>query len=186
MKKVVEPVTKSLENTSQDITKTKTETSIKNNQAIENLNNKFLEIMNDRGILSSYLISPLSKITNPENSTQFKLVKDSSSNRVNDLKINKTIPITLYNKLLTFRDTGEEFELKGDLLKMITNNNQNVDHASIADKKIMYEFAKEMNFDLKAPGKNATRDKTLMKLLKSPAIMASDLSTIFSPSDPDG
>ena len=40
MKKVFEPVTKSLENTYQDITKTITETSIKNNQAIENLNNK--------------------------------------------------------------------------------------------------------------------------------------------------
>ena len=40
MKKVFEPVTKSLENTSQDIKKTITETSLKNNQAIENLNNK--------------------------------------------------------------------------------------------------------------------------------------------------
>ena len=40
LKKVFEPVTKSLENTSQDITKTITETSIKNNQAIENSNNK--------------------------------------------------------------------------------------------------------------------------------------------------
>ena len=81
MKKVFEPVTKSLENTSQDITKTIMETSIKNNRAIENLNNKLLEIMNDRGILASYLMSPLSKITNPENSTQFNLVKDSSSNK---------------------------------------------------------------------------------------------------------
>ena len=95
MKKVFEPVTKSLENTSQDITKTITKTSIKNNQAIENLNNKLLEIMKDRGILASYLMSPLSKISNPEKSSQFKLVKDSSSNRVNHLKINKTIPITL-------------------------------------------------------------------------------------------
>ena len=106
MKKVFEPVTKSLENTSQDITKTIAESFIKNNQAIENLNNKLLEIMNDRGILATYLMSPLSKITNPENTTQFKLVKDSNSNRVNDLKINRTIPITLYNNLLTFRDTG--------------------------------------------------------------------------------
>ena len=94
MKKVFEPVTKSLENTSQDITKTITETSIKNNQAIENLNNKLLEIMNDRGILTSYLMSPLSKITNPENTSQLKLVKDPSSNRVNDLKIHNSIPIT--------------------------------------------------------------------------------------------
>ena len=93
MKKVFEPVTKSLENTSENITKTLTETSIKNNLAIENINNNLLEIMNDRGILATYLMSPLSRITNPENSSQFKLVKDSSSNGVNDLKINKTIPI---------------------------------------------------------------------------------------------
>ena len=180
MKKVFEPVTKSLENTSQDITKTITETSIKNNQAIENLNNKLLEIMNDRGILATYLLSPLSKITNPENSSQFKLVKDPNSNRVNGLLIKNTIPITLYNNLLTFRDTGKEFELKEDLLKMITNNNYNVDHASLADKKLMYDFAKEMHFDLKAVGKKSTRDRTLIKLPKSPAIMASGVSkTIF-------
>ena len=86
MKKVFEPVTKSLENTSQEITKTITESSIKNNPAKENLNNKLLEIMNDRGILATYLMSPSSKITNPESTSQFKLVKDSTSNRVNDLK----------------------------------------------------------------------------------------------------
>ena len=72
MKKVFQPLTKSLENTSQDITKNITDSSIKNNQAIENLNNKLLEIMNDRGILASYLMSPLSKITNPENTSQFR------------------------------------------------------------------------------------------------------------------
>ena len=87
MKKVFEPVTKSLENNSQDITKTITEPFIKNNQAIENLDNKLLEIMDDRSILETYLMSPLSKITNPENTSQFKLLKDPSSNRVNDLKL---------------------------------------------------------------------------------------------------
>ena len=186
MKKVIEPVTKSPKNTSQKITKTITETSIKNNQAIENLNNKLLEIMNGRGILASYLMSPLSKITNPENTTQFKLVKDSASNKVNDLKINKTIPINLHNSFLTFRDTGKEFELKGDLLKMITNTNYNFNHASIQDKKLMYDFAKEMNFDLKALGNKSIRDRTLIKLLKSPAIMAPGVSkTIFLSSDPN-
>ena len=55
--------------------------------------------MNDRGILASYLMSPLSKITNPENTSQFKLVKNSSSNRVKDLKIHNSKPITLYNDL---------------------------------------------------------------------------------------
>ena len=133
-------------------------------------------------------MSPLSKITNPENSSQFELVKDSNSNRVNDLKINITIPITLYNNLLTFRDTGKEFELKGDLLKMITNKNYNVDLASLSDKKCMHDFAKEMNFDLKAQVNKSTRDRTLMKLLKSPGLMvsASGVSkTIFLSSDPD-
>ena len=95
MKKVFKPVTKSLENTSQDIIKTITETSLENNQAIENLNNKLLEIMNDRGIIASYLLSPLAKIFNPENTTQFKIINDSASDRVNDLKINNSIPIIL-------------------------------------------------------------------------------------------
>ena len=188
MKKVFGPVTKSLENTSQDITKTITESSIKNNRAIENLNNKLLETMNDRGILANYLMSPLSKITNPESTSQLKLVKDSISYRVNDLKINKTTPITLYNNMLTFRDTGKDFELKGDLLKMITNKNYKVDLASLSDKRIMYDFAKEMNFDLKAQGNKSTRDRTLINLLKSPGLMvsASGVSkTIFLSSDPD-
>ena len=163
MKKVFEHVTKSIKDVSEEVTKTMTENPIKNNQALENLNNKLLEILNDRGILASYLMSPLFKITNPENSTQFKLVKESSSNRVNDLLIHNTIPITLYNNLLTFRDTGKEFELKGDLLKMITNKNFNVDLASLADKKLMYDFAKEMHFDTKAQGNKSSRDRTLIK-----------------------
>ena len=188
MKKVFDPVTKSLEHTSQDITKAITETSIKNNQAIENLNKNLLQIMNDRGILATFLMSPLSKITNPENVTQFKLVKDSNSNRVNDLKINKTVPITLYNNMIAFRDTGKEFELKGDLSKMMTNKNYIVNLASLQDKKLMYDFAKEKNFDTKALGNKSTRDRTLMKLLKSAGLMVSAsgvLKTIFLSSDPD-
>ena len=188
MKKVFEPVTKSLENTSENLTKAITETSIKNNLAIENINNNLLEIMNDRGILATYLMSPLSRITNPENASQFKLVKDPSSNRVNDLKINKSIPITLYGNMLTFRDTNKQFELKGDLLEMITNSKFNVDLASLSDKKLMYDFAKEMHFDQNAPGNKSSRDRKLIKLLNSPGLMvsASGISkTIFLSSDPD-
>ena len=89
--------------------------------------------MNERGLLASYLMSPLSKITNPENSTHFKLVRDPNSNRINDFLIKSTIPITLHDNLLTFRDTGKVIELE-DLLKMMTNKNYNVDLASLADK----------------------------------------------------
>ena len=188
MKKVFEPVTKSLENTSANLTKAITETSIKNNLAIENININLLEIMNDRGILATYLMSPLSRITNPDNASQFILVKDPSSNRVNDLKINKTIPITLYGNMLTFRDTNKQFELKGDLLEMITNSKFNVDLASLSDKKLMYNFAKEMHFDPKASGNESTRDRKLIKLLNSPGLMVSSSSvskTIFLSSDPN-
>ena len=186
MTKVFEPLTDTLKKTSENITKSITENSINNNKAISDLNEKILELMNDRGIIASYLMFPLSKIINPENSTQFKLVDDSTSNRVNDLKINNSIPITLNNNLLTFRDTNKQFELKGDLLKMITNKNYNIDLASLSDKKLMYDFAKEMHFDGRRVGNKSTRDKTLIKLLNSPTIKASGISnTIFLSSDPN-
>ena len=185
MEKVFEPVTKSIKDVSEEVTKTITETSNINNKALKNLNNKLLEIMNDRGILATYLMSHLSKINNPENTSQFKLVKDSNSNRVNDLLIHNSIPITLHDNLLILRATGKEFKLKGDLLKIITNKNHNVDLASLADER-MYDFAKEMNFDLKYQGYQSTGDRTLIKLLESPGLMvsASGVSkTIFLSSD---
>ena len=40
----------------------------------------------------------------------------------------------------------------------------------------MYDFAKETNFDVKSLGRKSNRDSTLIKLLKSPAIMASGIS----------
>ena len=130
-------------------------------------------------------MSLLSKITNPENSSQFKLLKDPGANRVNDLLILNTIPITSYNNLLTIRDTGKEFDLKGDLLKMITHNNYNVNLACFSDKKLMYDFSNEMKFDLEAQGRKSTRDSNLINLLKSPAIVASSISTIILSSNPD-
>ena len=99
LKKVFEPVIKSNKDVSEEVTKIMTENSIQHSQAIENLNIKLLEIMNDRGIIAPYLLSPLSEITNPENSTQLKLGKDSSSKRVNGLSMHNSIPITLHDNL---------------------------------------------------------------------------------------
>ena len=137
MKKVFESVTKSIKDVSEEVTRTLTENSLKNIQSLESLIDKLPEILNDRGRIAVYLLSPLSKITNPENSTHFKLVKDSHSNRFTDLLIQNTTPVSLHNNLLKFRDTGKIFELKGHLLKMITNKNYNVDLASLADKKLV-------------------------------------------------
>ena len=173
MKNVFEPVTKSIKDVPEDVTRTMMETSIENNKALTNINDKLLEIMNDGGIIPSYLLSPLSKVTTPEHTSQFKLVKDPNSNRVNDLLINKTIPVTLYEILLTFRDTDKNFKLEGDFSKLITNKNYNVDPAYSQDRKIWYEFAKEMYFAEKPLGNESTRDKSLIRLLKQPGILIS-------------
>ena len=112
MKKVFDPVTDTIKKTSEVLTKTLTQTSKENDKALESLNNKLLEIMNDRGILTSYLLSPPSKITYPEITSQFKFVKDSNSISVSDLLLHNSIPITLRDNLLTFRDTEKEFLIK--------------------------------------------------------------------------
>ena len=171
VKKVFEPLTKSIENVSEEITKTIPEPSNNNNRTLANLNDKLLEIMNDRCIVASYFLSLLSKITNLENISQFNLLKDHKSNRVNDLLIHNTIPINLHDNLVIF--SKEEIELKGDLMKWINIKNYNVDLASLSDKKLMYYFTKKMNFDVKGLGRKSTRDSTFMKLLKSPGLMVS-------------
>ena len=160
-------------------------TSKEKHKRLEIVNDKLLEIMNDRRIIACCLLSPLSKITDPENTRQFNLVKDSNSNRVSGLLIHNTIPVSLYKNLLTFRDSNKQFELKGDLLKMIINNKFSVDLAILSDKKLMYDFAKEMHFDIRGLGNKSIRDRTLIKLLKSSSILASGISTIFLSSDPN-
>ena len=99
--------------------------------------------------------------------------------------IHNSIPITLHDNLLTFRDIGKIFDLKADLLKMIPNNKLNVNLASLLDEKVMYDFAKEMNLDVKGPGNKSIPDRILIKLLKSPTLMASGISEIVLPSDLD-
>ena len=48
-------------------------------------------------------------------------------------------------------------------MKTITNKNYNVDLASLSDKKLMYDFANEMNFYTKALDNKSIRDRTLRK-----------------------
>ena len=64
MRKVFEHVTKSNKDGSEDVTRTMTENPTENSKALAKLNDKLLEIMDDRGILASFLIPLSSKITN--------------------------------------------------------------------------------------------------------------------------
>ena len=88
--------------------------------------------------------------------------------------------------MITFRDTNKTFRLEGDLLKVMTNYKFNADYSSPQDKKLIYEFAKEMNYDTKSTGRPSTRHTSIIKILESPAIMASGISkTIILSSDPN-
>ena len=90
MKNFFKPVTKTSK-VSEDVTKTMTEKSKQNSKSLENMNNQFLEKTNGRGILATYLLSLLSEISNSESISQFKLIKDPDSTRVNDL-LKKNFP----------------------------------------------------------------------------------------------
>ena len=82
---------------SEQVTGTFTESSKENNKTLSNLQNRLSDIMNDSGTLAFYLLFPLSKITKPDHTSHFKLVKDSDSNRVNYFLLNKTIPVILFD-----------------------------------------------------------------------------------------
>ena len=120
-KKLFKPMTDAIKNTSENITKTLTENSVNNNKAIENLNEKFLELMNDKGMITPYLASSLVNLFKPENKSQFRLRKDNNSTKMNDFLIHRGIPVTLFSNMITFRDSNKSFKLEGDLLKLITN-----------------------------------------------------------------
>ena len=88
--------------------------------------------------------------------------------------------------MITFRDSKKTFRLEGDLLKLITNCKFNADHSSPQDKKLIYESAEEMNNDTKSTGRPSVRQSSIIKLLESPAIIASGISkTIILSSDPN-
>ena len=57
---------------------------------------------------------------------------------------------------------------------MITNKNYNVDLAKLSNKKL-YKLLKELYFDEEALGNKSTEVKSLIRLLKSPDILAASV-----------
>ena len=62
---------------------------------------------------------------------------------------------------------------------MMTNENYSADLANIPDKKLLFDFAKEMCSDEKALRHKSNREKSLISLLQSPAILAGSLKNKF-------
>ena len=186
MEEVFEPLTDTLKRTSENKTKTITETSIKNIKAISDFNEKVLELLDEKGLIAPYLPSSLVNLFKSENKGQFRLRKDLNSTKKNDFSKHGNIPVSLHSNMITFRDSSISFKLDGDLLKLITNYKFNADHSSPQDKNLNYEFAKEMNYDTKSTGQPSIRHSSTIKILESPAIMASGISkTIIQSSEPN-
>ena len=61
-----EAITGTIRKTIENLTKTITETSIKNNEAISDLNENSLELMNDKGMIAPNLASSLVYLFKPE------------------------------------------------------------------------------------------------------------------------
>ena len=136
-------------------------------------------------MIAPYLASSLVNLFTPENRSQFRLLKDLKSTKMGKFLINTSVRVTLYSNMLTFRDVNRSFKLDGYLLKTKTNYKFNVDHSNAQDKETIYEFGKEVKFDIKHQGRPSNRDRSKVELLKSPAIMALGISnTMFLPSDP--
>ena len=137
-------------------------------------------------MIAPYLASSLVEVFKKDNKSQFRLGKDPNSTKMNDFLIHGTVPVTIFSNMIVFRDSNKSFRLEGDLLKVLTNYKFNADHSSPQDKKLIYEFAKEMNYDTKSTGRPSVRHNSMVRLLDQPAIMASGFSkTIILSSDPN-
>ena len=127
--------------------------------------------MNDKGCIAPYLASSLVNLFKPENKSQVKLTKDHNSIALNDFLINDGVPVTFFSNMLTFRDKINSFKLNGDPLETMTIYDFNVSSCKPQDRKLIYEFGKESNFNIGKEGRKSPRDPSLIKLIKSPAIM---------------
>ena len=78
---------------------------------------------------------------------------------MNDFLINEGIPVTIFSNIITFRDGNKSFKLDGDLLETITICDFNVSQSNPKDQKLIYEFGKEMNFNIKQKGRQVTETK---------------------------
>ena len=70
------------------------------------MNENVLEFMNDKSMIAPYLASSLVNLFKPEKKSQYNLIKDHNSIKMNGFLINGGIPVTLYSNMLTFGDSN--------------------------------------------------------------------------------
>ena len=133
---------------------------------MESLNEKILDLMNDKGMIPPYLASVLVNSFKLENKSQFRLIKDLNSTKMSGFLISEGISVTLFSNMLTFRDDNKSLKIDGDLSETMTNYDFGVGHSNPKDQTLIYEFGMEMNFNIKQKGRKIGRDNSMIKLLK--------------------
>ena len=121
--------------------------------------------MNDKGLIAPFLSSSLVNLFKPGNKSQVRLKKELNSTKLNDFLIHGSIPVSLYSNIITFRDSNKSFRLHEDLLKLIKIQQFNADHSTPRDRKIFFEFAREVNYDVKSRGRPRPRHNSIKKNL---------------------
>ena len=82
-------------NTSKNFTRTSTETSINNKQALESFNEKVFKINEWKGMIAPYLASSSVNLFTPENKSDFILIKDHNSTRMKNFLMNTSMQVTI-------------------------------------------------------------------------------------------
>ena len=75
-------MTDAIKDTYENLRKTITENSIINNKAIENLNERILELKDDECLIAPYFASAQVYLFKPENKRQFRFKKDPNSTKM--------------------------------------------------------------------------------------------------------
>ena len=138
MKKVPEPDTKTIKDVSEVVRKTMTESSKENNKALAKINDNFLQIKNDRCVLATFLLSPLSKCSS------FKLT--TSGGKQSD-DISHARIVSLLYKLITSSGGSDDLSIGFDCncgrrRQDLTNNkNMNGNHLVRIRLKGVFGFA---------------------------------------------
>ena len=116
-------------------------------------------------MIAPYLLSCLVNLLEPENKSQYKLIKDQNSCRIIDFLIITSTPFTLKCKMLIFGSSNISFKLDEDLLETMTNYHFNVDHSKPHDRKLNFELAKEIKYNIRQKGRKSSRDESVIRLL---------------------
>ena len=152
IKEPIEPITKAVTDSNQKLLE-ETKSYTKANEVLKesNIQIKHIELMKRNGVIDSILIRPIAKYLVPSNKSQFRLHDGPDSDNWNDYIMNGE-KVTNFDNKLVFKNSGKNFTLRGDALKMITDYKFKTTDSP--DAKLIIDMMDEIFFDIRSLGKS--------------------------------